>query len=357
MRAGACSGRPARRGEEVARMRLESQHAGRQAAVPRLGVQQREHRLVAAVHAVEVADRQRTGGSDAGVAPAAEDLHGRQLWRALSAAAPPPSAPAVLCAAAAGRRLRRGCRRGAEHRLGPVEPAPAAGRQVGRQRERAVGAAVQAGHRVAGGGDHALDLVVLAFGQRQPQRVAAGGLAGGGAHRLRVVAQHHAGEQRRHLRGAHRLGGAHLVDLGHMALRRAQAVDQRAVVGEQQQAGGVLVEAADRLHAARRAAAPAAATARPDGASAAPSTRSRQACSAPAGRARGTASARRRPRTRSRRRADRPLPVHRPAARQRRRRRPHPAGADQRVAAAPGAEALAEQQLLPAHGARRHAGG
>ena len=52
------------------------------------------------------------------------------------------------------------------------------------------------------------------------------------------------------LRRIDRMLAAHLVDLGHVMLRRGQAMDQRAVVGEQQHAGRVLVEPADRLHAA-----------------------------------------------------------------------------------------------------------
>ena len=63
------------RGEEVARMRLESQGAGRHAAVPRFADQQRQHGLVAPVHAVEVADRDGAGRSDAGVVVAAKHLH------------------------------------------------------------------------------------------------------------------------------------------------------------------------------------------------------------------------------------------------------------------------------------------
>ena len=58
-----------------------------------------------------------------------------------------------------------------------------------------------ASHVVAGGGDHALDLVVLAFGQGQAQLTFAGRHAGGGAHRQRVVVQHHAVEQLLDLRG------------------------------------------------------------------------------------------------------------------------------------------------------------
>ncbi len=47
------------RGEIVARMRLKAHHAARHPAVLRLVFQQRQHGLVAAVHAIEVANRQR----------------------------------------------------------------------------------------------------------------------------------------------------------------------------------------------------------------------------------------------------------------------------------------------------------
>jgi hypothetical protein len=69
-------------GEVVARVRLEGQHAAGHAAVPRLVVQQRQHGLVAAVHAVEVADGHGAGGRDAGVVEASEGLHraGRYLF-------------------------------------------------------------------------------------------------------------------------------------------------------------------------------------------------------------------------------------------------------------------------------------
>jgi hypothetical protein len=62
-------------GEVVARVRLEGQHAAGHAPVPRLAVQQRQHGLVAAVHAVEVADGDGARGRDAGVVEAAEGLH------------------------------------------------------------------------------------------------------------------------------------------------------------------------------------------------------------------------------------------------------------------------------------------
>ena len=98
--------------------------------------------------------------------------------------------------------------------------------------------------------EHALDLVVLAFGQRQAQRALGDGLAGRGTHRPGLVVQQHAFEQPRDLRRVDRVLAADLVDLGDVALRRGQPVDQRAVVAQQQQAGGVGVEPADRLHVA-----------------------------------------------------------------------------------------------------------
>ena len=69
-------------GEIVARIGLEGQHRRRQAAVRRLRDEQREHRLVAAMDAVEIADRQRAVGGEAGMPQAAEDAHGARLWAA-----------------------------------------------------------------------------------------------------------------------------------------------------------------------------------------------------------------------------------------------------------------------------------
>jgi hypothetical protein len=57
-------------------MRLEGEHAARQAALARLGVQQRQHGLVATVHAVEIADGQGAGWSHAGMPEPAKNLHG-----------------------------------------------------------------------------------------------------------------------------------------------------------------------------------------------------------------------------------------------------------------------------------------
>ncbi len=61
--------------KEVARVRLEGEYRRGHGAVPRFVDQQRQHRLMAAVHAVEVADRQGAGPQQGGMAQTAEDSH------------------------------------------------------------------------------------------------------------------------------------------------------------------------------------------------------------------------------------------------------------------------------------------
>mmetsp|Transcript_70428 Transcript_70428/g.165811 ORF Transcript_70428/g.165811 Transcript_70428/m.165811 type:complete len:423 (-) Transcript_70428:2047-3315(-) len=107
-------------GEEVARMRLEGQHAARQATVAGLGLQQRQHGLVAAVHAVEIADGQRAGGRDAGMVEASEHSHRTD------------------CPCSVSRpRPRRGSTPSASH--------PAGGRRAGSARRTAGGAGPRPG--------------------------------------------------------------------------------------------------------------------------------------------------------------------------------------------------------------------
>jgi hypothetical protein len=65
--------------------------------------------------------------------------------------------------------------------------------------------------------EHALDLVVAAFGERQAQAALAGGRAGHGARRDRAVVEHHAVQQPLDLRRIQRVARAHLIDFGHMA--------------------------------------------------------------------------------------------------------------------------------------------
>jgi hypothetical protein len=86
--------------EEVARMRLEGEHASRHAAMAGLVAQQRQHRLVAAMHAVEVADGQRRATPserESGErAEAAMDLHGRIIGGRAEEAGGVGSAPRRL---------------------------------------------------------------------------------------------------------------------------------------------------------------------------------------------------------------------------------------------------------------------
>jgi hypothetical protein len=63
-------------GKEIPGVRLERHDAAGHTALARFANQQRKHGLVAAVHAVEVADGQRTRAGDFGVVKAAKNLHG-----------------------------------------------------------------------------------------------------------------------------------------------------------------------------------------------------------------------------------------------------------------------------------------
>ena len=94
--------------------------------------------------------------------------------------------------------------------------------------------------------------MILAFGDGEAQASLVEARTRRGGNRHRLVAQHHASEQRADLLIAHRVLGGHVIDLGHLPLARAVGMDELAVVGQQQQAGGVLVEPADGLHAAQQ---------------------------------------------------------------------------------------------------------
>jgi len=60
-------------------MRLEGENGGRETTVLRLVAQQRQHRLMAAMDPVEIADGQRTGRRQGCMMETAKDLHGRGL--------------------------------------------------------------------------------------------------------------------------------------------------------------------------------------------------------------------------------------------------------------------------------------
>ena len=95
--------------------------------------------------------------------------------------------------------------------------------------------------------EHAPHLVVAALGDRQPRAALAQLLEQGRTQRrlLRFEHQRAAGEQR-DLVPAQRRGQVRLVGLGQVGARRDDPVQQLAVVGHQQQAAGVAIEAADR---------------------------------------------------------------------------------------------------------------
>jgi hypothetical protein len=61
--------------KKIARMRLKSQGATWHAALLRLALEQGQHGLVAAVHAVKVAYRQGTRRRNVGMLEATENLH------------------------------------------------------------------------------------------------------------------------------------------------------------------------------------------------------------------------------------------------------------------------------------------
>ena len=130
------------------------------------------------------------------------------------------------------------------------QPAPLAGLQVRRQDEAAERLAVERLDAIAGGGDHALDLVVLAFGHRQAQMEVVDDLGRGGGNRYWLVVEHDAGEQVADLFPIERMLRRRQINLGHLALAGGELMVQLPVVGEQEQPGGVLVEATDRLHPA-----------------------------------------------------------------------------------------------------------
>ena len=68
-------------GEVFAGMGLEGEHAGRQSALAGRAHQTLQHRLVAAVDAIEVADGQRAGLALIGRGQAAKDLHRERVGR------------------------------------------------------------------------------------------------------------------------------------------------------------------------------------------------------------------------------------------------------------------------------------
>ena len=97
-------------------------------------------------------------------------------------------------------------------------------------------------------GQHALDLMVLALLDLDFQLMLASLPAVRSPQRLRLVMQLHTGQQGVDQCCRHGLCRRGQIQLGHMAFRRGHRMIECTVIGEQQQAGRVMVEAADGLH-------------------------------------------------------------------------------------------------------------
>ena len=103
---------------------------------------------------------------------------------------------------------------------------------------------------VAGRCQHPLDLVVFALLEHDLDLVLAVPDAAERLEWRRFVVQFDARQQFIDQRLGDRFLRRGLVNLGHVALGGGLRVDEGAVVGHQQHAGGVMVEPADRLHVA-----------------------------------------------------------------------------------------------------------
>ena len=114
------------------------------------------------------------------------------------------------------------------------QPTPLPRRQIRRQFQTADARTVQTFNPVAHCGHHALDLVVLAFGQgqaqMQPLGVWAHHFAGCSTHGFGVIVEHHTVQQALHLFGIQRVLDGDLVHLGQVLLGRTHAVDELAIV-------------------------------------------------------------------------------------------------------------------------------
>ena len=83
--------------------------------------------------------------------------------------------------------------------------------------------------------------MVFALGQGQVQLVGTHLFASCGLDRPRVVVQHNTRQQLLAHLVVKRIGGGQLIQLGHMVLGRTHAVNELAIVTQQQHTSGVLV--------------------------------------------------------------------------------------------------------------------
>jgi hypothetical protein len=130
------------------------------------------------------------------------------------------------------------------------ERSPLAFREIVGQAERADGDSLQGGDVVAGGGEHAADLVVAAFVKRDEGLGVAGFFEFRGKQRTGFGVEHEgAGGKQRLLVALERAVEGGMIDFQAAGLGVDDLVEQLAVVGHQQQAGGVLVEPAGGVEA------------------------------------------------------------------------------------------------------------
>ncbi|VVD29987.1 protein of unknown function [Paraburkholderia dioscoreae] len=134
--------------------------------------------------------------------------------------------------------------------MGFVEPLPCAWCKRPGQSETAYPLAMQRLAPVAGCRDHPLDLVILALHHGECERVVAARLYVDCGNRFGLAMQQHAVVQCAQLHVVDRMARSGDIHLGHFAFRRSEQVNELAVVGEEQQAGGVLIQPAHALHAA-----------------------------------------------------------------------------------------------------------
>jgi len=105
---------------------------------------------------------------------------------------------------------------------------------------------------IAGGNQHAFDLVIFSLLQHDFQLVRSQHAAGDRRQWSRLVVQLHAGQQLRYQFGRDRIMRGGFINLGDVPLGRRLLVDERTVIRHQQQAGGVVIEPPHRLHIAPR---------------------------------------------------------------------------------------------------------
>mgnify|MGYP007085155857 CR=1 FL=1 len=108
--------------------------------------------------------------------------------------------------------------------------------------------AVQRFHAVSSGRNHAFDLVVFAFGNRQQQCVRIFQHRFGSLHGFIVIMEQHAVFQALAESFVGGMFQAGAVELGRFVFGRGHAVVELAVVRNQQNAGGVGIQASDGLH-------------------------------------------------------------------------------------------------------------